>query len=344
MDSLASVPRSMLTCPRHRDGVNDTVRVFGKPAIGTQANQFDHQDIDIGPTEHGDATIAVLPEDWMKQVRFSYADPSYYGDYDDDGNYTDREWNPINDYSLRSCGPVKITGNYWVWQKARAAYLLKAAVFSRIETDAQTLQDLPPKFWLYRYQDVEGAGADSPDPYPGYSGYRSWSYGTSGQILPRRMSHRYGPSTIGRIYRNRPEESETCGYNVFVNGLIGLDEDRYVMGELCYMEPPEPPDQPEVHPELGGTFDYGDAAGPYSDPTDPGNHIQTSSTHALDEDDTNQLPIGLLADTIYYRWSEPYRLDPRLLSSDPGTSADPELIARPASWALYDGRFDGAST
>ncbi|MEM9373259.1 MAG: hypothetical protein AAGA55_06410, partial [Planctomycetota bacterium] len=34
-----------------------------------------------------------------------------------------------------------------------------------------------------------------------------------------------------------------------------------------------------------------------------------------------------------------------MISADPGNgSTDPELIARPASWSLYDGRFDGAAT
>ncbi len=327
------------------DSNNDIVRVFAKPATGSHNNQFDHQDVAIGPTGYGNSVVDVLPEDWTHQVRFSYADPAYYGDYDSDGNYTDGEWNPISDYTLRSCGPVEIKDSYWVGQNARAAYLLKSALFTRAEADDQSMQDLPPRFWLYRYQDIESPGVDAPDPYPayGYTRYRYWSYGTLGQMLPRRLSHRYGPETIGRIYRNRPEDSLSCDYNSFVNGLIGLDEDRYVEGTLCFVEPPEPPTGPQIDPEIGGQFDYDDAAGPYSDPDDPGpgGMIQTSSTHQVDEEDTNNLPIGMLADTIYYRWSQPYRLDPRLLSTDPGDSG---LVARPASWALYDGRHDGSAT
>lgn len=327
------------------DGDIDIVRVFAKPAVGTENNPLDHQDGAIGPTGHGESLIDVLPEDWTHQVRYSYADPMYYGEYDDDGNYTDGEWSPVSDYTLASCGPVEINDNYWVWQRARSAYLLKTALFSRAEADDQSMQDLPPQFWLYRYQDVEGAGADAPQPYPAYSGYRYWSYGTSAQMLPRRMSHRYGPETIGRIYRNRPPESETCGYNAFVNGLIAMNEDAYVDGQVCYIEPPDPDPsggggntQPGHADGPGGQFGYDDAAGPYVDPDD--GTIQTSTTHQVEESDTNNLPIGLLADTIFYRWSEPYRLDPRLLSTDPGPDG---LVARPASWGLFDGRIDGTS-
>lgn len=327
------------------DGVRDIDRVFGVPATGGQNNQFDYQDIEIGATGEGD-TLTVLPPDWAHQLRFSYAEPAFYGEFDPTDNQQSGEFSPFQDFTLRSCGPVKITDTYSVEHRARAAYLLKSARISRAESDTSTMQNLPPRFWLYRYQDIEGPMSDAPDPYPSspYSGNSYWTYGTLAQAMPRRLSHRYGPETIDRIYANRPAESASCDINAFVNALIGIDEDRYVEGSLCYMEPPEPPDGPTPSTEPGGVFGYGDGsdAGPYTDPDGTGGGTITSSTHSLEEAEINYLPIGLLADTIYYRWSEPYRLDPRLLSTPAATLGDPELIARPASWALYDGRFGGS--
>ncbi|MEM9083243.1 MAG: hypothetical protein AAGB34_06560, partial [Planctomycetota bacterium] len=285
------------------DGDYQIGRVFAVPATGTENNQFDHQDIAIGPTGEGASTITVLPVDWTHQIRFSYADPQFYRTNSDQStwSYTLGEFSAIEDYSLRSCGPVDIDDSYTVRDRDRAAYLLKTAVHSRAESSTQTLQDLPPKFWLYRYQDVEGSGDDAPDPYPHFMGHRYWSYGTAAIQLPRRISHRYGPETIDRIYGNRPFESASCDYNAFVNGLIGIDEDRLIEGALCYIAPPEPPGggggntQPGSG-EPGGTNDYG-GSGPYSDPGE--GPIITSSTHAVADDETSSLPIGLLADTIY---------------------------------------------
>lgn len=328
------------------NGIPYIYRVFAKPLVGSQNNQLDYQDIQIGPTGEG-SSLTVLPSDWAHQLRFSYADPLFYGEYDLSGNLNDGVFSPNQDYTLRSCGPVKISNSYWVWQPVRAAYLLKSAVLSRAELDTSAMQDLPPKFWLYRYQDVEGPGGDVPHPYPGSANFRYWSHSTVAQSIPRRLSHRYGPDTVARIYRNRPTDSQPCDFNTFVNALVGIDEDRYVEGSLCAASTnPGGPTGPFIDP--GGQFGYGGGgtdAGPYTRPDGLGGRSNPSSTHALPDEHSNNLPIGLLADTMYYRWSEPYRLDPRLLSSAPaGSSGDPELIARPASWALYDGRRDDSSS
>jgi len=340
------------------DGDMNVVRVFGEPATGSHNNLFDHQDAAIGPTGRGGEAIEVLPEDWMHQLRFSYADPAYYGDYEvqvdgEDPVFVDNgRYSPTVDLTLRSCGPVDIDDDYWVRQTTRAAYLLKVAKKSRAELSTSEMQDLPENYWLYRYQDVVSPGADAPDAYPGgYYAHMYWNWGTLGVSLPRRLSHRYGPETVGRIYKNRPDFALDCTYNDFVNGMVYLDEDKYINDHVCNIVTPDPdPDDDgtfsngDVDADYGGEFDFGEPGGPYPDPDGGSGNIQTSATHSLTEEEIHSLPIGLLADTIFYRWSQPYRLDPRMLSTVPeggGDTGVPELIARPASWALYDGRYGG---
>ncbi len=331
------------------DGVDDIRQVIGRPAVGTQANQFDHQDIAIGPTGEGDGLESVLPPDWAHQLRFSYKDPEPFRSRAT--GESNPLYKPYEDFALRSCGPVDIEdtvhfNRYDIADQYRndlAAYLLKAARRSRVFEDAGSVQELPPRFWLYRYQDVEGASDDAPDPYPQYSNgaVNYWAYGNPATTPRRRLSHRYGPDTIDRIYANRSPESESCDFNAFVNGMIGIDEDRFLVGRVCGVRAPDPGSGPSG--ELGGPPDhYGLQDGPFGlDGPQPGSIVTGSSTHTIDAVDSNLLPVGLLADTIYYRWSEPYRLDPRLLQGRPELQGDdPALIARPASWALFDGRID----
>ncbi len=333
------------------DGKYNIARVIGRPRKGEYNNLYDYQDAAIGPTGEGEGVATPLPAQWLHQLRYSYADPAFYGEYDEDADGASGEYRAAEDFAIYSCGPVNLTDNYNPGENRfrRAAYLLKAARLSRAESETSEMQDLPARYWLYRYQDVEEIGADVPAPYPSSAGVNYWMRDTGPSSLPRRMSHRYGSETIDRIYKNRPDDSLSCSYNTFVNALIGLDEDRYVDGDLCSPPiPPEPPSGPptgEVDTQLGGIFGYGDEAGPYSDApgTGSGGSIVTSSIHRLDEEETNFLPIGLLADKIYYRWTQPYRLDPRLLPSDPGqggSSGSALLIARPASWEQYDGRIE----
>ncbi|MHA7812613.1 MAG: endonuclease toxin domain-containing protein [Phycisphaerales bacterium] len=326
------------------DTDNDIKDVYGMPAVGTEANPFDHQDVAIGPTGHGAGTIDVLPENWKYQLRYSYADPAHYQNPNLPDSNVPLEWIPEVDYALRSCGPHEIDSDYQTAQKRRTAHLLKAAVHQRLLNAGGVLTELPPKFWLYRYQGTVSASPDQPNRYTGATGsYDIWNSGTGGYPVWRRLSHRYGPETIARIYRNRPEGSSQCDINGFVNGLIGLNEDSKIESNLCGLEPPEPPTIPGIDPVIGGVFDQDDDASPYEnsdDNTNPGFAPRVSSTHSLAEEETTNLPLGLLADTIYYRWTQPYMLDPRLVSVDLN---DKPLIARPASWELFDGQFDGVA-
>jgi len=324
-------------------GVNDrVVSVFAKPINQVGGNQFDYQDEQIGPTGEGDAgLITRLPNDWVYNARFSYAEPASYGEFDEvhrDGQRIEEPgvFEPIMDYTIASCGPVQLDSSYFVRRKDQTSYLLKSALWSRLEDGEGVFQTGPPRIWLYRYQDIAGPIPDRPH---AYSSSGDWDNGATSDEYQRRLSHRFGPETFARIYKNRPNESEDCDPNSFANGLIAIEEDRGIEGRLCGMEPNPGGGFGDPMPsgKVFGLDDENFYDGTQFDGTPPGR----SATHSLDDEDTNIIPVGLLADTIYYRWSEAYRLDPRLFLDDDGEVVGDEAnpIARPSSWELFDGRI-----
>lgn len=204
-----------------------------RPVKGTYDNQFDYQDDAIGPAGEGEdsSTWSALPDQWVKQVRYSYADPPQYAWWDNSEN----AYTVLKDYTKLSCGPVELPSvqsapNYARLSGEHMAYLLKARFIERDEqtgtsVTAQTIG--LEKYWLYRYQDTEGAGEDTkPTRYVDWASWETWQ-GSNGNEMPRRLSYRFGPRAVDSIAAAslRPPG---VSKNEYVNQLIGLDEDDVV--------------------------------------------------------------------------------------------------------------------
>jgi hypothetical protein len=327
------------TIPR----IHNTIAI---PRRGSFPNQFKYQDVMIGPTGYGNTSVTVLSEDWAHQLRYSYADPAHYGEVDENDTQIYSEFNPYNDYTHPSCGPVEIDEHYLVNKRHQAAYLLKVESKSRTRVGEPEQVQLPSRYWLYRYQDAQEIITDRPSHWP--SDGVDWEGPTNGQGDPnliRRLTHRFGPETIARIYKNRPSTSAHSELNGFVNGMIGLDEDRILelaSGSLDMNTPLNL--APATGPTSGNPFGQPVVSGavPYEpvdpdDPSDPDAPHDDSTVHNMGESAIAGLPIGMLADSVFFRWTQAYRLDPRI-GVDGATD---ELIARPASWEVLDGRVDG---
>ncbi len=334
------------------DQVGKIIEAFSQPIRGSYSNQFEYQDAVIGPTGHGGSTISVLPDTWAHQLRFSYADPAHYGEIDENsGDQTYTDFNPFNDYTLPSCGPAEIDEHYTVRKRNQAAYLLKVESKSRFEVGEFAETQLPSRYWLYRYQDTQAIDLDKPSHWTPNI-YAGWGTGleSGGFKSIRRLSHRFGPDTIARIYKNRPDSSTDAPLNGFVNGMIGIDEDRALeiaSGSLEFNTPLDlaPATAPASGIPFGQPFTGGSLV-PYepldpSDPTDPDSPYDDQTAHNLDETSMEELPVGMLADSVFYRWTQAYRLDPRIMIDENNSTPPVELLARPASWEVLDGRVNG---
>ncbi len=218
-------------------------RMIPVPLSTGHDNQFDYQDIVIGPAgESNDpANWVNLATDWTYQVRYSYADPPQYSQ---NGDAQGNEYLIADDYTAKAAGPVEIpTGSYSTPDTEAMAYLLKVHAMER-DFDPNT--GLPSdseldRFWMYRYQDTEGPGYTTPDRYTTWSNWSDWHWDSHDET-PRRLSYRFSPRamdslTTEDIVMNQSTGAGPITKSAYVNQLIGLDEFETVMTLSNSVEP-----------------------------------------------------------------------------------------------------------
>lgn len=210
-------------------------RMVPVPLKSAYANQFDYQDGAIGPAGEGDdpSTWSVIPSNWAKQVRYSYADPPQYTT---NVGPSDPSYTVLDDYTAKSAGPVEFptssaADTYWQQEGDRMAYLLKVRSIERDEDPnaAPVVAGAPlgiERYWLYRYQDAEGPRSTTPDRFGQH--WDDWSdwHDPSGNEIPRRLVYRYTPRAVDSLAASSiwSTQSGIDSKNEYINHLVGLDE------------------------------------------------------------------------------------------------------------------------
>lgn len=202
-----------------------------RPISGTFPNIFDYQDYAIGPGGKGNDPATWpeqgLPPNWLKSVRYSYADPAQYTFWltpQHEGFYS-----ILQDYTALSCGPVELPNpqaahGYSPLEGNRQSYLLKVVTADRPDDAITTASTGVERYWLYRYQDTVGSEETTPKRYRWYA-WHDWQ-GSWGNEPSRRLSYRFGPSAVDTIAPRSVWSAQNFGSkNEYVNHLIGLDED-----------------------------------------------------------------------------------------------------------------------
>jgi len=211
------------------------------PVKGNHANQLDYQDIEIGAMGEGEDTSAwTLPANWVKQVRYSYADPAQYKEWGTGANT--EQYSVLDDFTAKSSGPVEFPSvtnalSYKVGSSPvsdvvlTAAYLLKVKTIERDEdidsSDPAATAGIE-QYWLYRYQDTEGPKDTLPNRY--YYDWGKWDgwNESNSRTVTRRLSYRYGPKAVDNLAPNTVWGISYSSKNEYVNHIIGLDEDELV--------------------------------------------------------------------------------------------------------------------
>lgn len=313
-----------------------TDRLFAVPNRGTLPTPFDYQDEVIGPVVTGGHP--VLSDGWDSMVRFSYADPISTPHRGDIVSTPFETWSEA-DPALASCGPLDSQAPFsHAWGDTsfvhQGSWLVKVAITRRLEDEMAG----PSQYYLYRYQDVVGPRDDipqAPQYFDASTEANIWQFGAHLVGLPKRLSHRYGPAAVEKLLRTLPDTLDGCTRNRLVNQIIRLEEDQTIAEiQACgagTVGGPTSPPWPTTDGDGGDPID-GDVY--LGEPIPPGGRSSTASNPAGSVAET---PVGLLADTIYFRWVEPYRLGTEM------TGHASWSAARPASWTAFDGRGDQAN-
>lgn len=275
------------------------------PIKASYANPFDYQDMEIGPGGEGDdlASWTVLPKNWLKQVRYAYADPPQYTTHDGPNN--EGTYDVCDDYTSRSAGPVEIPEEhsaqarmYSFFEGQRVAYLIKARAINRDDREQEGEVVSPEnwggteRYWLYRYQDTVGAGGTTPERFESAGAWYTWDGWQSSEYNAeptRRLSYRYSPRSVDTIAPSTVWVQSHGSKNQYVNYIIGLDDDAPV-------------------PTMSGESQF----------------------------------LYEAADAAYLRWSEPYRFK-GIQENGSTSSATFDGVAYPGSWAAFDGDLEGTS-